>query len=153
MKASKQWERFPDESFKFKKSTQNDNNRGTGRSCSWAILYPRCYFIILYFSKFVTLCLEMFSWSWKDELDLSHESGEEDQAHLLDRAPTQLALCLRLATDLKGESWLCPATLDDSKTPTPVLHNTSVVLWNLYCVRVIIIRLNKRSKPRSFVHN
>ncbi len=29
---------------------------------------------------------------------VSRESGEEDQAHLLDRAPTQLALCLRLAT-------------------------------------------------------
>jgi hypothetical protein len=53
---------------------------------------------------------------------------------------------------LKGESWLRAATLDDSKTPTPVLHNTSVVVWNLYCVRVIIVRLNKRSKPRSFVH-
>ncbi len=33
---------------------------------------------------------------------------------------------LRLAL-LKGESWLRAATLDDSKTPTPVLHNTSVV--------------------------
>jgi hypothetical protein len=59
---------------------------------------------------------------------LSRESGEEDQAHLLDRAPTQLALCLRFATDLKGESWLRTATLDDLKTPTPVLHNTSVVV-------------------------
>ncbi len=28
---------------------------------------------------------------------VSRESGEEDQAHLLDREPTQLALCLRLA--------------------------------------------------------
>jgi hypothetical protein len=58
---------------------------------------------------------------------------------------TQLVLCLRLAL-LKGESWLSAVTLDDSKTPTPVLHNTSVVVWNLYCVRVIIVRLNKRSK-------
>ncbi len=43
-------------------------------------------------------------------------------------APSQLALCLRLAySDLKGES--CYAvTLDDSITPTPVLHNTSVVI-------------------------
>jgi hypothetical protein len=57
---------------------------------------------------------------------LSCESGEEDQTHLLDRAPTQLALCLRFATDLKGESWLRVATLDDLKTP--VLHNTSVVV-------------------------
>ncbi len=40
---------------------------------------------------------------------------------------TQLVLCLRLAL-LKGESWLRAATLDDSKTPTPVLHNTSVVV-------------------------
>ncbi len=59
---------------------------------------------------------------------MSRESGEEHQAHLLDRAPTQLALCLRFATDLKGESWLRAATLNDSKTPTPVLHNTSVVV-------------------------
>ncbi len=67
-------------------------------------------------------------------------------------ACTQLALCLRLAL-LKGESWLWAETIDDSKTSTPVLHNTSVVVWNLYCVRVIIVRLNKRSKPRCFVHN
>ena len=31
-------------------------------------------------------------------------------------------------SDLKCESWLRAATLDDSKTPTPVLHNTSVVV-------------------------
>ncbi len=42
-------------------------------------------------------------------------------------AATQLVLCLRLAL-LKGESWLRAATLDDSKTPTPVLHKTTVVL-------------------------
>ncbi len=30
---------------------------------------------------------------------------------------------------------------------------TSVAVCNLYCVRVIIVRLNKRSKPRSFEHN
>ncbi len=45
-----------------------------------------------------------------------------------------LVLCLRLVF-LKGESWLRAATPDDSKTPTPVSHNTSVVVWNLYCVR------------------
>jgi hypothetical protein len=32
---------------------------------------------------------------------MSRESGEEDQAHVLDREPTQLALCLRLATTYK----------------------------------------------------
>ncbi len=53
----------------------------------------------------------------------------------------------------KRRERLRAVTLDDSKTPTPVLHNTSVVVWNLYCVRVIIVRLNKRSEPRSFVHN
>jgi hypothetical protein len=59
---------------------------------------------------------------------LSRKSGEEDQEHLLKREPTQLVLHLRFATDLKGESWLRAATLDDSNTPTPVLHNTSVVV-------------------------
>jgi hypothetical protein len=53
----------------------------------------------------------------------------------------------------KRRELLLAVTQDDSKTPTPVLHNTSVVVWNLYCVRVIIVRLNKRSKSRSFVHN
>ncbi len=66
-------------------------------------------------------------------------------------AATQLVLCLRLAL-LKGESWLRAATLDDSKTPTPVLHSTSVVVWNLYCVRVIIVRLNKRSNPLEVLY-
>jgi hypothetical protein len=74
------------------------------------------------------------------------------QVNKTSAAPTQLALCLRFANDLKGESWLRAATLDDSKTNSSNTH-TSVALWNLYCVRVIIVRLNKRSKPRSFVHN
>ncbi len=33
-----------------------------------------------------------------------------------------------------------------SKTPTPVLHNTSVVVWNLYCVRVIIVQVKQAVK-------
>jgi hypothetical protein len=53
----------------------------------------------------------------------------------------------------KRRELLSAATLEDSITPTPVLHKTSVVVWNLYCVRVIIVRLNKLSKPRSFVYN
>ncbi len=53
---------------------------------------------------------------------------EEDQVRPdCSFAPTQLALCLRFAF-LKGESWLRAVTLDDSQTPTPVLHNTSVVV-------------------------
>ncbi len=59
---------------------------------------------------------------------VSRESGEEDLgAARYTAAATQLVLCLRLAL-LKGESWLRAATLDDSKTPTPVLHNSSVVV-------------------------
>jgi hypothetical protein len=78
---------------------------------------------------------------------MSRESNEEDlDAANYSAAATQLVLCLRLATDLKGESWLHAATLDDSKTPTPVILNMSVAVRNLYCVRVIIVRLNKRSK-------
>jgi hypothetical protein len=53
---------------------------------------------------------------------------EEDQVRPdCSSAPTQLALCLRFAL-LKGESWQRAVTLDDSQTPTPVLHNTSVVV-------------------------
>jgi hypothetical protein len=53
---------------------------------------------------------------------------EEDQVRTdCSFAPTQLALCLRFAL-LKGESWLRAVTLNDSQTPTPVLHNTSVVV-------------------------
>ena len=53
---------------------------------------------------------------------------EEDQVRTdCSFAPTQLVLCLRFAL-LKGESWLRAVTLDDSQTPTPVLHNTSVVV-------------------------
>jgi hypothetical protein len=62
---------------------------------------------------------------------VSRESGEEDlgaaRLGYQVAAPTQQALCLRLAL-LKGKSWLRAATLDDSKTPIPVLHNTSVVV-------------------------
>ena len=51
---------------------------------------------------------------------------EEDQVRPdCSFAPTQLALCLRFAL-LKGESWLRAVTL--AQTPTPVLHNTSVVV-------------------------
>jgi hypothetical protein len=59
---------------------------------------------------------------------MTRESGEEDLGtRELLRRGTQLVLCLRLAL-LKGESWLRAATLDDLKTPTPVLYNTSVVV-------------------------
>jgi hypothetical protein len=105
--------------------------------------------------------VECFVWHlWEEELTyrkffffkftlrLSRESGEEDlgAAGLL-RGAYSAGPVSQTCYCFKGESWLRAATLDDSKTPTPVLHNTSVVVWNLYCVRVIIVRLTKRSKP------
>ncbi len=65
-------------------------------------------------------------------------------------------------------SWPCVSDLLRSKRPRAAtrcnprwldnpnsghMRNTSVAVCNLYCVRVIIVRLNKRSKPRSFEHN
>jgi hypothetical protein len=58
---------------------------------------------------------------------LSRESGEEDQAHLLDREPTQLVLCLRFATDLKGESWL---RAEPSMTRKPQLQSYTIRVWS-----------------------
>jgi hypothetical protein len=54
---------------------------------------------------------------------LSHESGEEDQG--VSDIPRRLLSwpCVSDLLFLKGESWLRAVTLDDSKTPTPVLHN------------------------------
>ncbi len=76
---------------------------------------------------------------------------KKNQAPLLNREPLSW-FCVSDLLLLIRRELLRAVTLDDSKIPTPVLHNTSVVVWNLYCVRVIIVRLNKRSKPRSFVH-
>ncbi len=56
--------------------------------------------------------------------------------------PSHQALCLRLATMYKAES--CYA-LQPSITRPPnsgYVRNTSVAVCNLYCVRVIIVRLN-----------
>ncbi len=105
--------------------------------CCTIIAKPRNYVIITRFRNNAVLRVK-----WR----------RPRRARNYSAAATQLVLCLRFAL-LKGESWLRTATLDYSKTPTPVLHNTSVVVWNLYCVRVIIVRLNKRSKSRGFVHN
>jgi hypothetical protein len=60
---------------------------------------------------------------------MSRESGEEDLGtrELLRRGYSAGPVS-PTCSDLKGESWLRAATLDDSKTPTPVLHNTSVVV-------------------------
>jgi hypothetical protein len=59
------------------------------QSCkNYGLSYQNCWEI------FAVLILEHFQ---KAFTRLSRESGEEDQAHLLDREPTQLALCLRLA--------------------------------------------------------
>jgi len=58
-----------------------------------------------------------------------------------------------LHTIYKAESWQRAVTLDDS---TPQCRLCEVQVWRiqpLYCVRVIIVRLNMRSKPKSFVQN
>ena len=78
---------------------------------------------------------------------------EDQRAAGSPAALTQLALCLRLAPDLKGRKLTTRVTLNDS---TPQRRLCEVQVWRiqpLYCVRVIIVRLNMRSKPRSFVHN
>ncbi len=56
--------------------------------------------------------------------------------------PTQQALCLRLASMYKAESCY---VLQPSMTQPPnsgYVRNTSVAVCNLYCVHVIIVRLN-----------
>ncbi len=80
---------------------------------------------------------------------VSHEPGEEDldARELLCRAYSAGPVS-PTCYDLKGES--CYA-LDNHKSS--LVRNTSVAVCNLYCVRVIIVRLNKWSKPRSFEHN
>jgi hypothetical protein len=53
------WESFFRESFQFKFISQKQpvwyNNIRTGHSCRKVMSYPRRYFIILYYSRFVTL--------------------------------------------------------------------------------------------------
>ncbi len=64
---------------------------------------------------------------WPSFYELSRESGEEDLGAAGLLRGTYSAGPVSQSC-FKGESWLRAATLDDSKTPTPVLHNTSVVV-------------------------
>ena len=66
---------------------------------------------------------------------------KKNQAHLLNREPLSWFCVSDLLFRSKRWELLRAVTLDDSQTPTPALHNTSVVVWNLYCVLVIIVRL------------
>jgi hypothetical protein len=78
---------------------------------------------------------------------------EDQRAAGRPAALTQLALCLRLASNLRPKADNAPSTLNDS---TRQWRLCEVQVWRiqpLYCVRVIIVRLNMRSKPRSFVQN
>jgi hypothetical protein len=78
----------------------------------------------------------MDAWLWARKTDDVCPAGQvkKTKARLILAAPTHLALLSRF---LSGESWLLAVTLDNSITPTLVLHNTSMVVSNLYCVWVI----------------
>ncbi len=78
---------------------------------------------------------------------------EDQRAAGRPAALTQLALCLRLASNLRPKADNAPSTLNDSTRQGRLCE---VQVWRiqpLYCVRVIIVRLNMRSKPKSFVQN
>jgi len=77
-------------------------------------------------------------------LSVSREPRKKRPKHARIAPPCRLNWpCVSdLQSIYKAESWQRAVTLDDSQTPIPVLHNTSVVVWNLYCALVIIVRLN-----------
>jgi hypothetical protein len=71
---------------------------------------------------------------YKTQSLMSRESGEEDlDARELLRRGYSAGPVSPTCYDLKGESWLRAATLDDSKTPNPVL-----CVIRVYLIRQVV---------------